>query len=59
MDAPVSESQELKKEDSQRRNLLNEVVDEIAANGGGIRMSENLSRDELYAERFQNRDAIR
>ena len=31
-----------------RRRLLNEVVADFEARGVGIRMSENLSRDELY-----------
>ena len=41
-----------------RRRLLSDVVKEITAEGGGLCMSENLSRDELYAKRFQIRDAL-
>ena len=38
----------------QRGRLLREVIDEITANGGGLRMEDNLSREELY-----DRDAAR
>ena len=31
-----------------RRRLLKGAVDSITANGGGLRMSENLPRDALY-----------
>lgn len=31
-----------------RRRRLREVVDKITADGGGLRMAENLSREELY-----------
>ena len=31
-----------------RHRLLREAVESITANGGGLRMSENLPRDELY-----------
>ena len=31
-----------------RRRLLREAVESITANGGGLRMSENLPRDALY-----------
>lgn len=31
-----------------RVRLLREVTDEIAANGGGLRMVDNLTRDEIY-----------
>ena len=37
-----------------RRRLLREVFADFDARGIGIRMSENISRDELY-----NRDALR
>ena len=50
---------DLETEDDRRRRLLNEVVEEIVANGGGLHMSENLSREELYSERFTGRDALR
>ena len=51
--------QDLETETSRRLRLLNEVVEEITANGGGLRMSENLSREDLYGERFMDRDALR
>lgn len=51
--------QDLETEDSRRRRLLSEVVEEITSNGGGLRMSENLSREDLYSERFTGRDALR
>ena len=31
-----------------RRRLLKGAIDSITANGGGLRMSENLPRDALY-----------
>lgn len=39
---------------TQRRDRLHAVIDAIAADGGGLLMSENLSRDELH-----DRDALR
>ena len=33
---------------TQRRARLHAVIDAIAADGGGLLMSENLSRDELH-----------
>ena len=41
-------------ERDRRRRRLKEVVAEITANGGGLRMEHNLSREELY-----DRDAAR
>ena len=38
----------LSNESEQRRRRLQEVVERITADGGGLRMAENLSRDELY-----------
>ncbi len=32
----------------QRRRRLREVVKKLTADGGGLRMAENLSREELY-----------
>ena len=52
-------AQDLETEDDRRRRLLSEVVEEIVADGGGLHMSENLSREELYGERFTDRDALR
>ena len=31
-----------------RRRLMNEVIEEVTANDGGLRMTDNLSREELY-----------
>ena len=39
--------------DERRRRLLKEAIDDITANGGGLIMSENLPRDDLY-----DRDAL-
>ena len=37
-----------------RSRLLDEVVGELAADGGGLRMADNLPRDAIY-----DRDALR
>ncbi len=42
-----------------RIRLMNEVIEDITANGGGLRMSENLTRDELYDEAINGPDAVR
>ena len=39
---------EVKTEVERRRRMLREVIEKITANGGGLRMAENLSREELY-----------
>ena len=39
--------------------LMNEVFEDITANGGGLRMSENLTRDELYDEAINGPNAVR
>ncbi len=31
-----------------RRRLLSQVIEDITANGGGLRMADNLTREELY-----------
>ena len=59
MDAPETNDLEPKAENSRRRRLLSEAVEEITASGGGLRMSENLSREDLYSERFKDRDSFR
>ena len=41
-------------EGQRRRRLLKEVIEDITANGGGLRMEENLPREALY-----DRDALR
>ena len=46
--------QDVETPDERRRRLLKEVLDDITANGGGLIMSENLPRDDLY-----DRDAFR
>ncbi len=35
-------------EAERRRRMLREVIEEITANGGGLRMADNLPREELY-----------
>ena len=35
-------------ESERRRRMLREVIEKITANGGGLRMADNLSREELY-----------
>ena len=35
-------------EAERRSRMLREVIEEITANGGGLRMTDNLSREELY-----------
>ncbi len=40
--------------DERRRRLLSQAIEDITANGGGLRMSENLPREALY-----DRDALR
>ena len=42
-----------------RIRLMNEVIEDITANGGGLRMSENLTRDELYDEAINGPNAVR
>ena len=58
MDITRANGQELETTNSRRRTLLKESVKEITSNGGGLRMSENLSREDLYDQRFKNRDSI-
>jgi plasmid stability protein len=42
-----------------RRTELYEVVADFEARGVGLRMSENLTRDELYNEAMNSTDAVR
>ena len=35
-------------ESERRYRRLREVIEKIIANGGGLRMADNLSREELY-----------
>ena len=48
-DAPRQET-----ERERRRRMLDEVVGDITADGGGLRMADNLPRESLY-----DRDALR
>ena len=52
---PMTKEEELKR----RRKAIEEVVNSITANGGGLLMSENLTREELYEEAWRERNAIR
>ncbi|MCE2459085.1 MAG: hypothetical protein J4G14_14940 [Dehalococcoidia bacterium] len=58
MDASKTNDVGLQAKTRRRRSLLHQAVEAITMNGG-LRMSENLSREELYEERFKNRDALR
>ena len=40
---PVTEQ-----EANRRRGMLHAVIEKITADGGGLRMADNLSREELY-----------
>ena len=40
---------EVETEVERRRRMLRQVIEKITANGGGLRMADNLSREELYA----------
>ena len=42
-----------------RRTELDEVVADFEARGVGLRMSENLTRDELYNEAMNSTNAVR
>ena len=35
-------------ETERRRRMLRELIEKITANGGGLRMADNLPREELY-----------
>ena len=45
---PTSTLQGGETETERRRRMLCEVIAKITANGGGLRMADNLSREELY-----------
>ena len=53
---PVNATEIIHKEveTESRRSRLNEAIEDITANGGGLIMSDNLPREALY-----NRDALR
>ena len=59
MDASETSDLVPEAETNRRRRLISEVIKEITATGGGLRMAENLSREELYGERFKDHDPIR
>ena len=40
-----------------RRRQMNDVIREITADGGGLRMSDNLSREELYDRHRARKEA--
>ena len=40
-----------------QRKRMNEVIEEITANGGGLRMAENVPREELYDRSRARREA--
>ena len=44
----VASGPSVEAEVERRRRMLREVIEEITANGGGLRMTDNLSREELY-----------
>ena len=51
---PVALEETRNDEFERRRRLMNDVIEEITANGGGLRMSDNLPREAIY-----ERDALR
>ena len=40
-----------------QRKRMNEVIEEITANGGGLRMADNVPREELYDRSGARREA--
>ncbi len=44
----VSNEPDVETEAERRRRMLCQVIEKITANGGGLRMADNLSREELY-----------
>lgn len=44
----AAERQDTETEVDRRRRMLHVVIEKITANGGGLRMADNLSREELY-----------
>ena len=56
---PQSEGEPAEPEAERRGRLLREVIEKITANGGGLRMADNLSREDLYDEAINGPNAIR
>ena len=56
---PQAEGGPAESEQERRGRLLGEVIEKITANGGGLRMADNLSREDLYDEAINGPDAIR
>ena len=44
----ADEGPDVETEAERRRRMLRAVIEKITANGGGLRMADNLSREELY-----------
>ena len=44
----ADEGPDVETEAERRRRRLRAVIEKITANGGGLRMADNLSREELY-----------
>ncbi len=51
---PVALEETRNDEFERRRRQMNDVIEEITANGGGLRIADNLPREALY-----ERDALR
>ena len=56
---PQAEEEPAESEAERRGRLLGEVIEKITANGGGLRMADNLSREDLYDEAINGPNAIR
>lgn len=53
------DSNDGKSEIEHHRSRMNEVLADFDAKGVGLRMSENLSREDLYDEVLRDRSALR
>ncbi len=56
---PQAEGEPAESEAERRGRLLGEVIEKITANGGGLRMADNLSREDLYDEAINGPNAVR
>ncbi len=54
---PAALERDQKDDLNRHRQRMNEVIEEITANGGGLRMAENLPREELYDRAKARREA--